>query len=147
MTSRRTRGPLALGALLGPATQALRLKHGRLPAALVAGWEQIAGPALARRCRPVRFVAGKGGGTLTLAVDGPAGLELQHLGPTLIARVNACLGSDAVARLKLRPGRIAAAPVAPAVAPAAPRAAAPDADADPLAAALANLGHALRARR
>jgi hypothetical protein len=141
MTMHRARGPLALGALLGPATKELRRRHGRLPAALLASWEEIAGPLLARRCRPLRYVAAKSGGTLHLAVDGPAALELQHLAPVLIERVNACLGAGAIARIKLRPGRVTPPPIVPrlAEAPRDPAAATGPADSDPLRAALDSL--------
>ena len=146
MTIRRARGPLALGALLGPATRELRRRHGRLPAALLASWEEIAGPLLARRCRPLRYTAAKGGGVLHLVVDGPAAVELLHLSPLLIERVNACLGAGAVARIKLRPGRITPPASAPARLPAAPAAPAPATDADPLEVALESLRLAVRRR-
>lgn len=148
MTKHRARGLLALGALLGPATKELRRRHGRLPAALLAGWEDIAGPKLARRCRPLRYIAAKTGGVLHLTVDGPAALELQHLAPVLIERVNACLGAGTVARIKLRPGRVnppAAAPRLPEAPPQANAAAIP-ADIDPLGAALDGLRQALGRR-
>ena len=84
---------------------------------------------------------------LHLVVDGTAALELQYLSAQLIARVNACLGSGAVARLKLRPGRINPPPRTLAAQNAQP--AAPDpipADADPLSFALESLRRRLKAK-
>ena len=84
---------------------------------------------------------------MTAAVDGTAALELQYLSAQLIERVNACLGSGAVARLKLRPGRINPLPRTLAAQNAQP--AAPDpipADADPLSFALESLRRRLKAK-
>ena len=46
------------------------------------------------------------GGTLTVRVEGPFALQVQHVAPQLIERVNRILGHNAVARLKLVQGEV-----------------------------------------
>ncbi len=82
------------------------------------------------------------GGTLTLAVGGPAAMELQHLAPQLIARINTALGSRAGGAAALRAARSPAAGTCPGGAtrspePAPVAVALPD---GPLHDALARLG-------
>jgi hypothetical protein len=54
------------------------------------------GPALAAVTSPLRLTSG----TLTLACAGPVAMELQHLGPELIGRINGQLGRAVVERLR-----------------------------------------------
>lgn len=79
----------------------------------MADWPEIVGPALAAVTEPERLSAG----TLTLACAGPVAMELQHLAPELIARINGAVGQGAVARLRFRQ----AAPPARAAPPRRPR--------------------------
>jgi hypothetical protein len=93
---RHVYGPRTLAALLPPITRpAFRA---RSPAAtqLMTDWQALVGPQTAAMAHPRRFA----GGTLTLAVAGPAALELQHLAPQLIARINAGVGHALVERLR-----------------------------------------------
>jgi hypothetical protein len=80
----------------------------------MADWSQIVGPALGAVTQPLRFSAG----TLTIACSGPVAMELQHLAPELIGRVNGHLGQAAVERLRFVQGSLAPRP--------APQAARPD---------------------
>jgi hypothetical protein len=80
-------------------------------AALMADWPAVVGPALAAVTSPKRF----GNGTLVIACAGPVAMELTHLAPQLIDRINAHLGQAAVERLRF---------VQQATNPAAPAAAA-----------------------
>lgn len=67
-------------------------------------WDAIAGPALARLCRPVRMSFGRGdsgGATLTVAAEGVAALEAQHMAELIAERVNAAYGYRAVARVRV----------------------------------------------
>jgi hypothetical protein len=80
----------------------------------MADWAQIVGPALAAVTSPLRLSAG----TLTLACAGPVAMELQHLAPELIARINGHLGRVTVERLRFvqqapAGGRRLAAPAPP----------------------------------
>ena len=59
-------------------------------------WPALVGPATAAVTAPRRF----SGGTLTLAASGVTALEMQHLAPQLIARINSALGRQVVDRLR-----------------------------------------------
>jgi hypothetical protein len=95
-------------------------KRGFAVAALVGDWAAIVGSALADSTLPLRVAFPRGArndGTLHLKVSsGAMALQLQHLGPLIIERVNGHFGYRAVARLAFVQG--------PLPARAAPRAAA-----------------------
>ncbi|HEY8948995.1 MAG TPA: DciA family protein [Rhizomicrobium sp.] len=67
---------------------------------LVLRWEEIAGPAVARIARPLKFSEGQSGGTLTLRAEPGASLFLQHETRQLCERINAYLGRAAVTKLR-----------------------------------------------
>ena len=93
---RSDRGPRALGALLPALTRPVFRKRSPAAAQLIIDWPQIAGPVLAAQTVP-RTVSG---GTLTLACSGPVAMELQHLAPQLIGRINTAMGQALVQRLR-----------------------------------------------
>ena len=139
---RRVEGPRTLASLLPAITRpAFR---SRAPAAtqLMSDWPALVGPGIAAVATPRRF----SGGTLTLAVGGPAAMELQHQATELIARINTALGSRLVERLRFVqdgvPNHLPLAPRAPAPAPV-PVEGLPD---GPLHDALARLGGRIAAR-
>ncbi|MGH7102997.1 MAG: DciA family protein [Acetobacteraceae bacterium] len=105
--------------------------HHRAPLAsrLVADWEMIVGPAVAAVTVPLRCRAG----VLTISCAGPLALELQHLAPKLIERINIHFGQVLATRLAFRQ----VPPTRPAVTPP-PAPPSPDAEAG-LAARLADL--------
>ena len=77
-------------------------KHGFSSAALIEEWDSVIGPELAATCQPVKLAfppRQRDGGTLHIRADSGTALELQHLEPQIIQRVNAFLGYAAVARL------------------------------------------------
>ena len=88
--------PLPLGSLIPAVTRPAFRKRSPAGAQLLADWAQIVGPALAAVTSPLRLTSG----TLTLACAGPVAMELQHLGPELIGRINGQLGRTAVERLR-----------------------------------------------
>ncbi|WP_237216553.1 DUF721 domain-containing protein [Falsiroseomonas oryziterrae] len=88
--------PLPIGTLIPAVTRPAFRKRSPAGAQVLADWAQIVGPALAAVTTPVRLSAG----TLTLACSGPIAMELQHLAPELIARINGQLGRAAVERLR-----------------------------------------------
>jgi len=99
----------AVSALLGPLTRQALGKHGFASASLISDWATIIGDDLASSCQPVKlaFAPGKrDAGTLHLRVSGGAALEIQHIAPQIIERINGHLGYHAVARLKLVQGPI-----------------------------------------
>ena len=105
-------GPRALGALLPRLTRPAFKRRSPAGAALMADWPQVVGPALAAVTSPKRLSSG----TLVIACAGPVAMELTHLAPQLIGRINAHLGQAAVERLRFVQQAPGAAPP-----PAAPR--------------------------
>lgn len=140
---RRVHGPRSLAALLPPITRPAFRSRSPAATQLMTDWPSLVGPALAARAHPKRFA----GGTLFLAVSGPAALELQHQTTQLIARINAGLGRQIVERVRFVQEDVADAALAPAPRPPAPRpipvAGLPEGD---LHDALARLGARIAAR-
>ena len=101
---RRGRGPLAIAAVLDKVTRPLGRRRGLADARLMAEWAAVVGPQLAAESLPERLVRRRdgAGGTLTIRVDGPMALELQHLAPLVIERLNAYFGYRAIERIVLR---------------------------------------------
>jgi hypothetical protein len=108
---------LPLAATLPAVTKAALGKRGMALAALLAEWEAIMGPGLAAATTPIRLVrerpkgeaegaekAEEAGAVLELRAEGAAAVELQHLEPRILERINAHFGYRAVTRLKLRQG-------------------------------------------
>lgn len=85
------------------ASKALR-RLGLLEPGLLSAWPDIVGPAIASATLPERlsFPSGKReGGVLHLRVEGAMAVELQHLAPLIVAKINLFLGREAVQRLSL----------------------------------------------
>lgn len=148
-------GPVPVARLVAKVARPLAGRIQAATARLALDWPQVVGPALAAVTAPERLSGGKGARVLTIRAAGPVALELQHLAPQLIERINAHLGPGAVARLRF----IQSAPgVAEPQAPLPPRRA-PDPQAlarmeaalaevpeGPLREAMARLGRAIAAR-
>ncbi|HVT54558.1 MAG TPA: DciA family protein [Xanthobacteraceae bacterium] len=89
---------------------------------VITHWEDIVGPELARRSEPVRLTWPRredeeSVGTLTIRVEGPYAIELQHSTGQIMERVNRYFGWRCVGRITIRQG-----PVTPRhKPPAAPR--------------------------
>lgn len=76
---------------------------------LLTHWPQIAGERLADMCHPekLHFAQGKSdNGTLWIMVEGVAALELQHMQPVLIERINRLCGFRAVESLRILQGPV-----------------------------------------
>lgn len=89
-------GPRPLGALIPALTKPVFRKRSPAGAQLMADWAGVVGPALSGVTTPLRFAAG----TLTIGCAGPVAMELTHLAPQLIGRINAHLGKPMVERLR-----------------------------------------------
>src|SRR5262249_280924 len=81
---------------------------------LVTHWDDIVGPEIAAHCEPIRLKWPRGGdvdapdpATLVLRVEGPIAIEIQHLAPVILERVNRFFGWRAVGRLSLRQAPLA----------------------------------------
>lgn len=129
--ARRSRRPVSLAeALSGCIAPALR-RQGFGETEIVTDWPQIVGARLAAVCAPVRLAwppaparatPGEASpATLCVRVEGAFALELQHLAPLVVERVNARLGWRCVERLRLLQGPLPRArprtPPAPAPSP------------------------------
>ena len=88
--------PMPLGTLIPSVTRPAFRRKSPAGSQVLADWAQIVGPALAAVTSPLRHSAG----TLTLACAGPVAMELQHLAPELIGRINGHLGRVTVERLR-----------------------------------------------
>lgn len=102
---RRNQGPKALNAALGRLTRPLAQRRGALFGEILAQWTEIVGERLAEETAPERLTypgqAGHGA-TLEIAVSGAEALELQHLAPLVVEKINGFFGYRAVGALKLR---------------------------------------------
>lgn len=67
-------------------------------------WPEIVGAALAPACRPVKVIYGRApalGATLLVEADGPRAIEIEHLAPRILERINQYYGYRAVSRLSI----------------------------------------------
>jgi hypothetical protein len=114
----RPRGPRPLADIAAaPIAGALR-QAGFAATEVVTRWDEIVGEDLARRSAPVKIAwprrpqgrdAGEQEpGTLHIRVETPFALDIQHLGATIIERVNAFFGWRCIAAI-----RLSQAPLAP----------------------------------
>jgi hypothetical protein len=83
-------------------------KQGFTSAELVTRWTEIAGAEIAAHAEPLKIQWPRtdretaGTATLVLRVEGPTAIEIQHLAPVIIERVNRFFGWQAIGRLALR---------------------------------------------
>lgn len=105
---RRGGGLHALGVETDRVTAPMRRRRGLVDAGLFAEWPSIVGETLADQCLPLRVARGQEGvgGTLHIRVAGPLALELQHLEPQVVERINAWFGYRAIAALRFHQGPI-----------------------------------------
>ena len=119
--TRKFRSAAPLADLIGTCLNAAFARRGFAAVEIVTHWEDIVGAELARRSEPMRLTWPRREdpdsiGTLTIRVEGAYALEVQHLAPVVIERVNRYFGWRCVGRLALRQGPVAKlrpAPTAP----------------------------------
>lgn len=106
--SRPTHGLVAVAVPCGRVTRPVFGRHGFAEGALVTDWPAIVGAAIAHFTLPVRIrfpAKERSDGTLIVKVaSGAFALEMQHLEPLIIDKINGYFGWNAVARLKLIQG-------------------------------------------
>jgi hypothetical protein len=99
--------PRKLSELLSGATgQAVR-KFGFAETRLLTHWQALMGEALGAQTLPLRLRFPHGRrreGTLYLRATGPAAIEVQHMAPQIIERLNAFFGYPAIAALRIEQG-------------------------------------------
>lgn len=154
--ARRRRGARVLADLCAAPLAAALQQAGFAASEVVTRWDEIIGPDLARRSAPVRIAWPRRSapgetsepGTLHVRVEPAFALEIQHLAPVIVERVNAFFGWRCVAALRLsqvpslkpRPAREAPPPPADAARLGAALASIED---EPLRAAIGRLGAAI----
>jgi hypothetical protein len=103
----------AAGELVGEIGGQSFRRFGFVQSSIVSRWADIVGERYAKVSSPesIRFPTGKkGGGALTLLVDGAHAPLIQHLTPLIIKRVNRFFGYAAVNRIVFRQGKPPAIP-------------------------------------
>ncbi len=121
----RTNAMLSLAATLPRVTRKTLGRHGLAEGGLIADWTAIVGAMIAERSLPLRLAFAGGerrDGTLHVRVSGALALELQHLEPQIVERINGYFGYRAVGRLRIHQGPVPferrARPAPPPLAPA-----------------------------
>ncbi|RFD18443.1 DUF721 domain-containing protein, partial [Komagataeibacter melaceti] len=89
--------PRSMAVLLPRISTPVFRKQSPAAVQVMTDWPDIVGPNLAASTVPRRLY----GGTLTVACSGPVAMELQHLAPAVIARINTTCGHGVVKRLKM----------------------------------------------
>jgi hypothetical protein len=151
----RTNALLSLAVTLPKVTRRTLGRHGLAEGGLVTDWAAIVGQTIAERSLPLRlsFTGGeRREGTLHVRVSGALALELQHLEPQVLERINGYFGYRAVGRLRIHQGPVPGPPTPhpPPVPPPTAEAEAEIGDLlssvedDGLREALRGLGHSLR---
>lgn len=100
----------AVSALMPEIGRAAFRRFGFVQSSVVTRWDEIVGARYAAVSAPesIRFPIGKKSeGTLELTVEGAHATMIQHVLPEIIERVNRFFGYAAVARVKVRQGRVA----------------------------------------
>jgi hypothetical protein len=106
---RKARGLLAVGTSLPKLAAPVLRKRGFAQARLITDWPAIVGDLVARETVPQKLVfprSSRDGATLHLRVTTGFALELQHIAPQIIQRINGFFGYRAVAELRFMQGPI-----------------------------------------
>ncbi len=154
----RTNAMLSLAVTLPKVTRRTLGRHGLAEGGLVTDWAAVVGQTIAERSLPLRlsFAGGeRREGTLHVRVSGALALELQHLEPLILERINGYFGYRAVGRLRIHQGPVPdqRPPRRPLPTPPSPAAEAEigtlvaEVEDDGLRQALQGLGRSLRAGR
>jgi hypothetical protein len=106
--SPRSCRPRSAGELVGHVGGQSFRRFGFVQSSIVSRWGEIVGERYAKVSSPesIRFPTGKkGGGVLTLLVDGAHAPLIQHLTPMIVERVNRFFGYAAINRIVFRQGK------------------------------------------
>jgi hypothetical protein len=110
---KKSRNSVPLADLVAPALGAALARRGFGEADLILHWEEIVGARLAAASEPLKLQwpvrgqraapeAAAEAAVLVVRVEGAFAIELQHLAPLVVERVNSHLGWRCVGRLALR---------------------------------------------
>jgi len=109
--AKRRGGTRHAGSLIGKLTRQALGKRGFAHASIITDWSLIVGEDLSRHTRPLKLTFPKGrrnGGTVHIQTSGPMALQLQHLSPLILERINNHFGYKAVEEIRLVQGTLAA---------------------------------------
>ena len=118
------KGPRALAAVLPKVAEPALRKRGFSAVEIITNWREIVGSDLADEASPDRLAFPRGArsqGTLHVTAPGAVALEIQHLEPQIIERINTYFGYGAVCRIALTQGPARKRPGLQKKAPARPR--------------------------
>lgn len=106
---RRNASPLA--DLVGKTVGDAFARQGFAAVEVVTHWQEIVGEELARRSEPIKLIWPRRDdpdsiGVLQVRVEGAYALEIQHLHPVIIERVNRYFGWRCIGRLAIRQGPV-----------------------------------------
>lgn len=157
MQHRPKKGPVSLAVAIGRLLDPAVARRGFATVDLLASWDAVVGPRYAGFTQPEKLArppAGDGPGVLTVRVEGPRAVLLQHELPQFIERINRFLGYAAVGSVRIVqrpiPTPAKALPKAPPALPAATEAALTEAvsavEGEALRESLRQLGRAIAAR-
>lgn len=102
--ARRGGGPRPLAAPLGSIAKRTLGRRGFAEGGLITDWRAVVGAELAASCWPDRIsfpLGKKDGGTLRIRVAGGLAIELQHLVPQVLDRINGHFGYRAIERISI----------------------------------------------
>ena len=105
--NRKTKGLVAVGANLPALAATAMRKRGFAQARLITDWPAIVGDMVAHETTPQKLMFSRGGtsgAVLHLRVSSGFALELQHIAPQVIERINGFFGYRAVASLRYLQG-------------------------------------------
>jgi hypothetical protein len=103
------RGPRKIAELLPAIADHAFRKYGFAEARLLTHWRALMGETLGARTVPIRLrfpFGARQGGVLFIRASGPVALEVQHLAPQLIERLNGFFGYPAVGALRIEQGPV-----------------------------------------
>jgi hypothetical protein len=108
---KRPRNAAPLADLVGKTVGDAFARQGFVAVEIVTHWQEIVGNDLARRSEPIKLVWPRredsdSVGILQIRVEGAYALEIQHLQPVIIERVNRYFGWRCVGRLAIRQGPV-----------------------------------------
>ena len=110
----RSYGTPHVSKVLGRITGRTMNRRGFSDSRMLENWSAIVGPQLAAMSQPVRLSRRKSGrdgedtagGVLTVKAEGAIALEIQHLAPQIIDRLNSYYGHAAISRLNIIQGPV-----------------------------------------
>ena len=117
MNKPRKAYPQPLADFVGRCLGDVFARQGFASSELITHWPDIVGEEVAAHAEPIKLQWARGAAheqepaTLVLRVEGPAAIEVQHLAPIILERVNRFLGWRAVGRIGIRQAPVTPPPV------------------------------------